>query len=297
MPLDQPLVSVLMTAYNRQAFIAEAIESVLSSTYTNFEFIIVDDCSSDHTLQISKSYIGKDSRIRVYQNEKNLGDYPNRNRAAWYAKGKYLKYVDSDDMIYPHALALFVAGMETFPDAAVGIMSQADQDNKTFPYQLSPAEAYRYHFYQRGLFDTGPSALIFKTESFNKMGGFSGKRFVGDTEINLKLAAQWPVVILAPSLIFWREHAGQEIVAGMNSTGYLEANLPLLTDELNKKGNPLSEAEKSDIIGYHRKMSAREIIKIALVKRKPRHAIRLYRKLSLQCKDLVQAILFKKKKY
>ena len=66
---DSPLVSVLMTAYNREKYIAEAIESVLASTYTNFELIIVDDCSTDKTVEIAKSYEVKDNRIKVYIND------------------------------------------------------------------------------------------------------------------------------------------------------------------------------------------------------------------------------------
>lgn len=92
--MNPPLVSILMTAYNREKYIAEAIESVLASTYTNFELIIVDDCSADRTLEIAKSYEEKDKRIKIYINEKNLGDYPNRNKAASLAKGVYLKYLE-----------------------------------------------------------------------------------------------------------------------------------------------------------------------------------------------------------
>lgn len=66
----QPLLSVLMTAFNREKYIAEAIESVLASTYTNFELIIVDDCSKDNTVNIAKSYEQKDQRVKVYINEK-----------------------------------------------------------------------------------------------------------------------------------------------------------------------------------------------------------------------------------
>ena len=76
-----PLVSVLMTAYNREKYIAEAIESVLASTFQDFELIIVDDCSRDHTVEIVRRYTS-DPRLQVHVNEKNLGDYPNRNRAA-----------------------------------------------------------------------------------------------------------------------------------------------------------------------------------------------------------------------
>ncbi|HEV2714429.1 MAG TPA: glycosyltransferase family A protein, partial [Terriglobales bacterium] len=95
-----PLVSVLMTAYNREKYIAEAIESVLASNFKDFELIIVDDCSKDRTAEIARRYTS-DSRVQVHVNEKNLGDYPNRNRAASLARGKYLKYLDSDDVIYP----------------------------------------------------------------------------------------------------------------------------------------------------------------------------------------------------
>ncbi|MBN2662839.1 MAG: glycosyltransferase family 2 protein, partial [Bacteroidales bacterium] len=98
---NNPFVSVLMTAYNREKYIAEAIESVIASTYQNWELIIVDDGSKDKTVEIAKQYEAKDPRIKVYINEKNLGDYPNRNKAASYAKGKYLKFVDADDLIYP----------------------------------------------------------------------------------------------------------------------------------------------------------------------------------------------------
>lgn len=107
-----PIVSVLMTAYNREKFLAEAIESVLASTLANFELIIVDDCSTDSTVAIAQSYASKDARIKVFVNEINLGDYNNRNRAASYANGKYIKYWDSDDIMYPHCLQVMVSAME-----------------------------------------------------------------------------------------------------------------------------------------------------------------------------------------
>ena|SRR5674476_1029541 len=88
-----PAVSVLMTAYNREKYIAEAIESVLAQTFTDFELVVVDDGSKDHTVDIARRY-SKDPRVSVHINEKNLGDYPNRNRAASLARGRYLKYLD-----------------------------------------------------------------------------------------------------------------------------------------------------------------------------------------------------------
>jgi glycosyltransferase involved in cell wall biosynthesis len=80
-----PIVSVLMTSFNREKYIAEAIESVLASTYKDFELIIVDDVSTDATVAIAEKYAKQDGRIKVYKNQNNLGDYKNRNRAASYA--------------------------------------------------------------------------------------------------------------------------------------------------------------------------------------------------------------------
>ena len=77
-----PLVSVLLTSYNREAFIAESIESVLAQTLTDFELIVSDDQSRDGTVAIANDYARRDRRIRVFVNEKNLGDYGNRRQVA-----------------------------------------------------------------------------------------------------------------------------------------------------------------------------------------------------------------------
>ena len=120
MPHSNPTVSVLTTCYNREAYIAETIESVLAQTFADFEYIIVDDCSKDGSFEIARSYASKDSRIRLYRNDSNLGDYPNRNKAASYARGKYLKFIDSDDLLYPHALEVCSWYMEKFQNAHAG---------------------------------------------------------------------------------------------------------------------------------------------------------------------------------
>ena len=100
----RPTVSVLLTAFNRERFIGPAIESVLAQTFADFELLVVDDCSTDGTVQVARGYLS-DPRVRLVQNERNLGDYPNRNHAATFAVGEYIKYHDSDDVMYPHCLA------------------------------------------------------------------------------------------------------------------------------------------------------------------------------------------------
>ncbi len=207
---NEPLVSVLMTAYNREKYIAQAIESVLASTYINFELIIVDDCSTDHTLEIIKLFAAKDSRIKEYVNEKNLGDYPNRNKAAIYAKGKYLKYLDADDYIYEEGLELMVKYMERFPDVGIAITRPPHKDYP-YPKKLTPYEAYKKHYFEGSFLGAAPIAVIIKTNAFYQCGGFTGKRMVGDLELFLKIAAVYNTLLL-PGVYFWyRLHDSQEI--------------------------------------------------------------------------------------
>jgi glycosyltransferase involved in cell wall biosynthesis len=204
-----PLVSVLMTSYNREKYIAEAIESVIGSSYTNWELIIVDDKSIDSTLQIAKKYELKDPRIKVYANERNLGDYVNRNKAASLANGKYLKYLDSDDLILPDGLKCFVLAMERYPNAAFAL-SLDPKFEITKPLLKVPKEIYQGHFRGYGFLNCGPSGSIIRTSKFNEVNGFSGERYIGDTEMWLKLSQRNCMLLLKPKLIFWREHNDQE---------------------------------------------------------------------------------------
>ena len=90
------LVSIIMPSYNTAQYIEETIQSVLAQSYTNWELIIVDDCSSDNTLQILKKY--QDDRINVFVNEHNSGAAVSRNKALREAKGQWIAFLDSDDI-------------------------------------------------------------------------------------------------------------------------------------------------------------------------------------------------------
>ncbi len=215
---NTPLASVLMTVYNREKYIAEAIESVLASSYTNFELIIVDDCSKDKSLEIAKTY--KDERITIYVNEANLGQFQNRNKAAEYAKGKYIKYLDSDDIIYPHGLEVMVEAMEKFPEAAYAIPGKSN-DIKPFPFLCNGKQNVRKHFTHEPIFIFGPSALIFRTDTFIKIKKFGDDTYVGsDIDILLNLAAKYSFIKMSPAQIWWRIHEEQEINKGTLNYDY-----------------------------------------------------------------------------
>lgn len=96
------LVSIIMPSWNTERFIAEAIQSVLDQTYTNWELIIVDDCSSDNTDEVVASF--KDERIKYLHNKKNSGAALTRNKALREAKGEWIAFLDSDDLWMPEKL-------------------------------------------------------------------------------------------------------------------------------------------------------------------------------------------------
>lgn len=97
------LVSIIMPSYNTGRFIRETVESVMAQTYTNWELIIVDDCSTDNTDEAVSQYL-LDARIRYIKNESNSGAAVSRNRALREAKGKWIAFLDSDDLWEPDKL-------------------------------------------------------------------------------------------------------------------------------------------------------------------------------------------------
>lgn len=92
------LVSIITPAYNAEAYIAETIASVLAQTYTNWEMLIVNDCSKDNTVEIVQSYAAKDKRIKLINLKQNSGAAVARNTAIQNAKGRYIAFLDSDDL-------------------------------------------------------------------------------------------------------------------------------------------------------------------------------------------------------
>ena len=99
-----PLVSVITPTFNSELYIAETIRSVRNQTYPNWEMLIVDDCSSDSTRSIAESIAKRDSRIRVFRQESNFGAGPARNRALENSRGRFIAYLDADDLWYPTKL-------------------------------------------------------------------------------------------------------------------------------------------------------------------------------------------------
>lgn len=107
-------VSVIMPLYNAEKYMSEAIEGILHQTYKDFELLCIDDCSTDHTKEILSAFAGKEERIRILTNKKRLGAGPSRNRGLKAAKGKYVIFLDGDDVFHERLLEVTCGVMERY---------------------------------------------------------------------------------------------------------------------------------------------------------------------------------------
>ncbi len=112
-----PTISVVMPVYNAEAYLRESIDSVLNQTFSDFEFIIIDDCCTDSTAAILSSY--NDSRIRVFKNETNQGLTKSLNRGIELAQGKYIARTDADDVCMPTRFEKQIGFMQAHPEVGL----------------------------------------------------------------------------------------------------------------------------------------------------------------------------------
>ena len=266
-----PLVSVLMTAYNREQFIGEAIESVLNSSYTNFELIIVDDGSKDSTVKIARQFEVRDNRISVYVNEQNLGQFANRNHAADFAIGEYIMYVDSDDKIFPDGFERLIKVMNASSESSFAMFSEVGKDIVV----LSSVQAIQDHFFKKPFLNCGPGGTILRREFFNEIGRYPIEYGIpGDMFFNLKACCYSPLVLIPFEFMYYRRHGGQEI---NDSYDYLYNNYKYISDAFKKLPLPITKQQKEWLIKKSKRRFALNIFKFffkTLDFRKTKNAIK-----------------------
>jgi glycosyltransferase involved in cell wall biosynthesis len=223
-------VSIVMPAYNRQKYIASAIESVLAQTFADWELIVVDDGSRDGTCQIAERYAADHpGRITVIA-QANAGVVIARNKAIRAARGTYVAFIDSDDLWHPEKLAHQVACFRLAPDAAFVYTGYEtiDADNRTDRI-VRPDPRFRGEV--RDLLWTEPNeilgpTLMVRRDALFAVGLFDERlRAAENVDLRLKLAHRGPIEYVDAVLYRYRKH-GESLTA--DSGAMLEQTLKMI---------------------------------------------------------------------
>src|SRR3989344_2143926 len=174
---NKPLISVVMPAYNAHKYIKSAIESILGQTFRRFELIIINDCSTDKTLPIIRSYSKKDSRIKIINNNKRLDIALSLNKGVGIASSNIIARMDADDIAFPNRLELQYKLINSSRNigvvgANIEIMDEVENVIATRSYPTSSNKL------KSCLFRYSPFAhpvVFFRKNMFEKVGGYDPK--------------------------------------------------------------------------------------------------------------------------
>ena len=218
--MPNPFFSVITVTYNSSQFVRDAIESVLASTFTDFELIIGDDCSTDNTWEIINEY--KDPRIVKYRNETNLREYPNRNKALGMARGEWVIFIDGDDVIFEHGLLVFSEYICSHPDVSM-VIQKNYFNNVIWPIKVSPKQFLINEFFGNPRLSCSSFASnVFRRDSILTLGGLSGDFTTGDEDFRLRMGSRFKTLFIAGWLTWPRETPGQASKSIKPSTMIIE---------------------------------------------------------------------------
>jgi glycosyltransferase involved in cell wall biosynthesis len=254
-----PLVSVVTPVYNGAEYLAECIESVLAQTYTNWEYIIVNNCSRDRTLEIARHYAQQDPRIRIHNNHAFLGLMPNWNHALRQLSvhSRYCKVLHADDWLFPDCLTQMVEVAEVHP--SVGIVGayrlcgdHVDLDGLPYPSTIVSGREICRSFLRLtsglgGVWVFGsPSSLLIRSDLIRRCDPFYNESNLhADTEVCFVLLQHTDFGFVHQVLTYTRKHSDTVSSFCGQFRTYILGNLLVL-----KKYGPifLSQEEYEDCL-------------------------------------------------
>jgi Glycosyl transferase family 2 len=219
--LNLPSVSVLMPTYNYASYLAEAIESVLTQDFPDFELLVVDDCSADKTADVVMPFCSQDKRVRFDANPANLGMVENWNRCLGQARGEYIKFVFGDDKLSnPRTLGKMITLLRNNPSAVLAASARQILDEKSkVTDHLRPLRAGCHNgrkiiaqcLTEKANLVGEPSAVLFRKKDARR--GFDPKfRQIVDMEMWFHLLEQGDLVYTREPLCAFRQHARQQSI-------------------------------------------------------------------------------------
>ena len=230
--MDAPKVTVLMTVYNGEKYLREAVDSVLGQTLSEFELVVVDDCSTDASAEILRCY--QDPRLRVVRNDENVGCYESANIGLRLARARYVARLDSDDISMPNRLEQQYARLENDPDLAIcaasfEVIDENGSTKRAIRARFGAGQLYYYLTFANCL---AHSSVCFRRDVVLALGGYNERlRVAGDYDLWHRVSRVAKVVQIDEVLVKWREHSrsitsrdreGQTQTAGATAFNWLE---------------------------------------------------------------------------
>jgi glycosyltransferase involved in cell wall biosynthesis len=205
--LEKPLITVCMAAFNSGKYIKESIESILNQTYRNFRLLVINDGSTDNTIEIVSSF--QDDRIILLNNDRNRGLTYTRNRALQEATGKYLAILDSDDIAISNRLELQFRFLEEHADVVLCggqaiFINEKGIEMGFFPKVPTGFTGLNMHLIFRDIF-INPSCMM-RIEAIREVGGYRDYAPAEDFDLFVRLSYRYPIANLDATLIKYRVH-------------------------------------------------------------------------------------------
>ncbi|MEN6351585.1 MAG: glycosyltransferase family A protein [Syntrophomonas sp.] len=221
---NNPLVTVLMAVYNGESHLGAAIQSILDQTYTNFEFIIIDDASTDNSRILAESY--NDPRILILSNSHNMRLAGSLNRGIIDARGKYIARMDADDISLPHRLEKQVAFMEGNPHIGVsGSWLECFGDkNQIWEYPSDPQILQCSMLFQNQM---GHPSIIMRRDLMIAKSLFYDADFLEaeDYDLWIRCSRHFSLANLAEVLLLYRWHEKQASQANLAKQLYYHTRI------------------------------------------------------------------------
>jgi glycosyltransferase involved in cell wall biosynthesis len=216
---NKPLISVCVPAYNNADVIKSTIEHIIDQTYTNWELIIQDDCSTDATLQVAKSF--SDPRIIIIENSKNLGLVANWNKVVTAAKGEYVKLLGADDLLAPACLekqvSVFLSGRYPAVSLVASYKNIIDDKGKLlmlrkYPFKsglVPSAKAISRNFLLGTNLVGEPVVGLYKTSVFSKIGLYDDSNpYLVDLDFWVRVLLTGDLYVIPEPLVSFRISRG-----------------------------------------------------------------------------------------
>jgi glycosyltransferase involved in cell wall biosynthesis len=201
-----PTLSVVMPVHNAAPFLASSIESILHQTYRDFEFVILDDASTDGSAEILREWARRDTRIRLIESRTRLGITGSANCVVWEARTATCARMDADDVSRPDRLAAQWAVLEARPEAVlVGTLWQGIDDRGRV---IRPRDRWRL-LHPNGFAPFPHGSIMFRREVFLDTGGYRAEcELWEDFDLYLRMGKRGHVLVLPEALYRYRFHAG-----------------------------------------------------------------------------------------